>query len=446
MPTLNERLHDLAEDAPDAHQQTDGLDPTLWARGKRLQRRRRVGAAGIAAALALGIGSLTTLVVGATDQQVAPAADSTVLGLPDRLYDPSPWTPDTGETGLLGPLVALVRAQRRTFWGDTSIGVTGVSTAGDYAFLDLPDRAEGNSPQAVALSPNGRWVAYLVTGRTTGEPNTFPGDPVVGVAVYDSASGRTTRQVVETEHGLDVDQLMWIGDTVLLDYGQYDTFTANGSSTTRSPVLTWDLATGEVDRTVSPEAYPGLADATPAGDSVVVRSGPRRFQVVAADGSTIAGPRLDVKLDGPVHVTADGGLVASYENTDPPNVKSFGNSPLVVADLRGDQAGVTRRLPDTRGDRIVGWRDNEHLIVFESFAAAASYASLDVATGEKETLLVLPERFGSDVQVAYDALTGPSFAAPEPDGPTDPRWLVGLAGAIAVLLAGALTWRHRVRP
>ena len=444
MTTLTDRLCDLAEDAP-AGEGTAGADGTLWARGKRRQRRDRVASSVLAVAVVVVMGTLASVVVDAVGQREAPVADADAeLRLPDRLYVASPWTDGTDETGPIGPLVAVVAAVRRSFWGEQTLGVTGVSTTGGYAFLDLPSGAETEYGRDLALSADGRFVGYLITGSTGAEPFTGAGDPVVGVAVYDTVSGETSQQRLETRHGLKVQGPEWIGRTLVLQHAQY---VSSGSDRSfRRADLRWDLDTGEVDEALPPSAYPDLARATALGDAVVVNRGSRGFDIVASDGTVMQGPRFDVAMNGPVHVSPDGFLSAGYEDASTPSTKSVGNESLVVADVRGGDAGVTRRVPDTVGDVIVGWRDSEHLISWSTDEDVSGYVTLDVSTGETEPLLELPGGVGGNQpQIAADALSAPSFVAAEPDGPGDPRRMVWLGALLVLLLGNLIVWRRRVR-
>lgn len=444
MSTLHERLHELADDGPDGSVSA-GSDE-LWQRGRRLQRRRRAVSVTLVAVLVLGLGSLTTLVVDATAGRSIPAADAdAVLGLPDRLYLPSPWTDGTDETGPIGPLVALVGAERRTSWTEETIDVSGVSTSGDYVFLDLESRASGSSfDNGVRLSPGGRWVAYAVTGETDEEPYSGDGDPVVGVAVYDSVTGETLREIVPTDHGLDVQDLVWIGDTLVTPYSQVRSWDEDGGvRLSGQRVHRWSPADGTVEPALARPDVPGFVEATPAGDQVAVTTGRRGYEIVAADGTAEAGPRLSTATEGPVHVSPDGRTVAMRADPDSPSLFSSEPGRLVSAPTAGEQAGVATDVGDVLVSEVAAWRDDDHVVA--RVADVPGLASVDVTTGEVEPLVELPQAYGMEPQIAADAFAGPVFEAPEPDGPGDPRRIVWLGGGLLVLLAGAALWRSRVR-
>jgi hypothetical protein len=452
MTTLTDRLQRLAQDAPDAGHATG--DDGLWDRGRRLQRRRRAVTASLAVVLVLGLGSLTTLVVGVVDPRPVAVADAdAALRLPDRFYDPGPWTPGVEETGPIGPLVALFDTERRTFWGESSTGIIGVSSSGEYAFLPLSGSAQvaNGDVRDPRLSPDGRYVAYAVTGETRDEPNDLDGPALVGVGVYDTVTGETSEQLVPTDHGLAVENVGWIGDFVVMEYSQYDTFerTEDGYSTTSVDpgALRWDPSTDDLADTVSPREVPDLYDTTPVPDGLVLPDGQRRFSVVDVEGAVLALGEVDTRIEGRFLVSPDGTRVAGREDPDPAGTFGFRPSAIVVADLSGPRAGVTRDVVVSGGEPVA-WRGDDHLVVVADDRRDGDYAglvSVDVDTGETEPLLDVQQGVFGFPQVAYDAWSAPMLAAPEPDRPGDPRRMVWLGGGLVLLLAGAAFWRSRVR-
>lgn len=73
-----------------------------------------------------------------------------------------------------------------------------------YRWLDLPGMS-GEYPADVALSPDGRRLAYFLAG----EPESaFRQSDVVGYAVYDTVTGEVARHQVPTEHGLVLAQAL----------------------------------------------------------------------------------------------------------------------------------------------------------------------------------------------------------------------------------------------
>ncbi|WP_323791065.1 hypothetical protein [Nocardioides sp.] len=456
MTTLKQRLDQLAEDAPDgsASQTPEG---DLWRRGKRLQRRQGVVTASFVAALVIGIGALSSLVMDARSYSVPVADNDTevALGLPSRLYVPSPWTPSTDETGPIGPLVALVSAYRRaTTWGGEAQAFAGVSAAGGYAFLTLEDLADTEQPETpVAPSPDGRWLAYYLTGATASDPYVSEGDPVVGVALYDSVTGETKRTVLETDHGLHVDDLTWVGDTLLAEYGQITEFSSTPESSGLSAdivgFLRWDTSDGALEPAVPYKVFPNFYESSPGPDgTLVVKRGRCAFDLLSADGSIEPLSRLDVLCEGPVHLSPDGQRVVTTEDVDGAGRSTGRPGPMVVADVSGPDEGVIRVLDEKPDAGVIGWADDTHLIVqeYDETDQSRRYVSLDVDTGERVEVMEQPRGFLEyPVLIASDALTGPGFAAPEPDFPSNPRYAWALGGALVVLLGGNFLWRHRVR-
>src|ERR1700712_2626240 len=131
MTTLHDRLTDLAQDAP-----AGPPVPQLWDRGMRYRRRRRLGTCVVLLAAVLALVSLTSLSWVRARHDALPLRSPGAL--PDQLYAPSPWLPDTAGHPL-GRLAAVIRADRHTWSGASDRELVGVSaTSGEYRFLDLP--------------------------------------------------------------------------------------------------------------------------------------------------------------------------------------------------------------------------------------------------------------------------------------------------------------------
>ncbi len=275
-----------------------------------------------------------------------------------------------------------------------------------------------------ALSPDGRWVAYYVTGETSLQPYLGQGDPVVGVALYDTVTGETRRTVLETEHGLSVDGLVWVGDTLVTEYGQITDFSDDGGSMGANIVgfLRWDAATGDLDPDVSRKDYPSLYLSAPGPDgTLVVRTEGCGFSLMSPDGLTERLGKLDVRCEGQVFVSPGGLRAASTLDVDGPARKTGKPSPIVVADVTGPDAGVTRELDDDLVDAVVGWADDTHLLVAMVRDADQSlrYLSVDVVTGERTEVLERPLG-GSSSRPRSPAMPLPALGSPHPTR-TSPR-------------------------
>ncbi|MCD4534904.1 hypothetical protein LRP67_12485 [Nocardioides sp. cx-169] len=439
MSSLHDRLADLAEDGPDRPQPRDA-----WERGRRYGRRRRLQAAALSLVLLTAVGSLLGALLPALSYDVGPADAEAALRLPDRLYTPSPWLPGTDDVGEIGPLVALVGAERKT-WSGSGAGVAGVSAEGDYAFLDLPGlggalgRDQGAS---IALSDDGRLVAYPLTGRPEGEP-TF-----VGVAVYDTVTGEVTSQRIPTEHGISFGGFAWAGARLWMQYGQLEQAADEEPSSSWGSeyhVYSWDLDDGI--RRASGRLANRMPDVS-ASSGLVTWQG-RRLWVFDREGASVLRDlRLDLASDAPPALNPSGTRVAVLEDPDGDPTLSDGRPYLLRAGVvpEGENVRVaTARVGDRTADELWGWRDDWHVLVRD--LGAHALFSVDVNTGAREPMLTLPDATESPGTVlAEDALAAPRFDAPEPPHPMDPRLRLGLIVLVVLLGGGRLViWWRRER-
>lgn len=440
MTTLRDRLSDLADQAPSA------TPPgALWSTGQRIHRRRRAGTAVIvvaAVALLVGLGGLS---VWSTRVDVQPAGVETELGLPDQIYTADPHLAGTDDTGPIGPLVAVVPMVREAWVGDSSHGLLAISATGRYAFLDLPDRADFTEfDTRPAVSADGRYVAYWRAGRPSGSPGVQEGDSITGVAVYDSVTGEVVEHDVSTEHGLQPDELLWTGSYLWFDVWQLSAPRDDGFGADRVATLAWD----------------------PVSDDLVEDDGQRSIDGASAvqDLLVTVDERGDVLGASPVGETASWGRIAdlpafmsplfvSPDRTQAAAQKSRNsdrdNRGPILAGRLGASADDAVTLAPVRGtadlpvDVLLGWRDDRHVVAFEANddIGEGRLASIDIATGERETLGYVE---GSLPVVAADALAGPVLDGSEPPRVWDPRLVYG--GGAGILLAAGLAlvwWRRR---
>ncbi|WP_341924929.1 hypothetical protein [Nocardioides psychrotolerans] len=448
MSTLADRLADLADDAPHGTGDTSGASG-LWQQGRRYARRRRLETGALVVVLLLALGSVGTWVLPSASYDVAPADASASLRLPDRLFTPSPYLPGTDDVGPVGPLVAVFGAERKTWRGTASNALVGVGAAGDYAFLDLPDvapRSLGEEDQ-LALSTDGRFVGYWVAGEPEGEANYFGGDPVVGIAVLDTVTGDVLRHEVPTEHGLDVGGLVFAGDRLWADYGQFTEGAPRGAGTassTGAPPVLWDVTSDVV--TEHPELVDAdLSAATHAG-ARLVRSRERAVEVVEPSDGSAERWRLDVATEGASVVDPTGRRVAVLADLDGRGTVTSGVPKVVRAGVLGSEVPVpTQVVPGEGVAELLGWRDEQHVVGLTYRPGA--YVSIDVTTGETERLVLLPSvTWSPSTVVAADALTAPTFDAPEPPSVVAP-WVRLVVVSLALLVVGValLWWRRRAR-
>ena len=449
---LSERLAALADRATSTRSSAAGLGvppAELWRRGRRRQVRRALAATVAVAAVSAiaGIGGATAWQRVETVGPVTSPDDT--MRLPDRLYNPGPWLEGTDEAGPIGPLVAVIGADRRS-WRSRSNGLVGVSgTTGEYRFLDLPDVAilNGEFPSAPALSPDGTMLAYWTTGSSADDPLIpMRGDrPVAGVAVYDTVTGEVHRKAVVSDHGLAPQGIAWSGDTVWANYFTFNEggVEPGGYGSTFGGELTWSPATEEW-ATQTDFARSLIADGAAIGtESFVTAASRGKGYVEVGPRGEVRRFRLDAKLAVPPYLSPSGKRVAGMGL--PEDGDSQGQ--LLVAELpRSGTDGpvTTRQVPGVRGGAVLGWRDDTHVVV-RSSAEDSHYVTVDVATGATEPLVTPPAvNWTGGTTVAADAWSGPVTDAPEPDWPMDPRTRalrlgLGVAAACVVLVL----WRRR---
>ncbi|MFB9311915.1 hypothetical protein [Nocardioides plantarum] len=432
MTTLHDRLHELADDAPDG-----AGAPDAWARGVREHRVRRAGVAAIVALAVIGLG--VTLV--SWRQQAAPtpapAAPGATAVLPDEIFRPSPWLPGTDDEGPLGQLVAVVAGERKSWTGSES-GIVGISAATQrYRFLDLPSYGGG-----AALSPDGRHVAWWTTGSPSGTPNTGFGTSLTGYAVYDTVSEEVVRHEVSTKHGIDPSALAWADNRrVVAAYGQIlagdDGSEMDQGTSVEHHVETW--LPGD-DVLVLPGPVTGLESA--AGDGVLLVDHGDRYAVVdARTGRTLRLLRAEGGPSGGPVLAPGAETYAVQRGSSTPTGVTVGSveSPRDAAVIPGAE--------ETYG--IVGWAGPDAVLVLQGEADGGNLSTgtrlvrlaLD---GTSTGSIVVSDVEWPAVSLAADLLDAPIVAAEAPPTPMDPRLVAGLSAGV-VLAAGIvlLVWRRR---
>jgi hypothetical protein len=443
---LRHRLEELADTVPPAPP-----PPDLWARGVRFRRRQRAGTLAILAVTAMLLVGIGGLGWQRSSVKLASAGAGEVLAVPDRIFAPSRWLPGTDSTGPLGTLAAVVQTGRGGWFG-SSKGLVGVSAAnGTYAFLDLPDLADHAWADA-ALAPDGRHLAYWLTGETSGSPNRQNGDPVTGVGVYDPTTGATRTWPVPTQHGLWPDRLAWADDghlVIAFDQfmgGEGDDETAQ-SSGVFVPLQIWDLGQSAPFALVGTRAS-SLAGEPGGGRILIDGSGAGstyRIVDVAAGGDdrrlTVS---ADLSLGGGPSISPDGRRIAAvYGNLNPNHIG--------VADVSA--SGRAARFEPVTENRthleVLGWLDEDHVVSrvvdLTRHNEVFGLARTDLSTGERSVLVAFPNYSGgANVSTALELLARPTRPAAAPPQPVDPRILAG--GALVLVAAGGLAlrnWRRR---
>jgi hypothetical protein len=448
---LHERLADLAGHTPPVSPPGD-----LWARGVRRRRVAVAGRVAVAVVLACLVG-----VGGWSWHQTRPIQPADTHGsphLPDRFFRPSPWThPFAGPPG---QLVRVLPSQRQTLL-HSRMGLVGVTaSAGTYGFLEIPqDAALGvSSGGGVALSPDGRKVAFWTTGSPSGAPNTQMefGVTITGVATYDAVTGRVHEHQIETEHGLDPTLLLWSDDERLVfGYAQIlgPDNDDNASTSHYAATEVWQPGVGApvplsgrggfVPGTFGTRATQGLVLSAGSGGHTWWMLDP-----LTGELSTFRTDRAsDVLVPDPTHTRAVG---VPGQNTD--------SGALMVVDLpSGSSSGRTLHFRTIAGGhgwvRPLAWVGRDHLAVLHRIVAhgtdGSRYVSgridlVDLRSGTSRPLVAEWGPHGtneSDPWLATGLLGAPLVHATAPPSPTSPRWVLWVGGlALVVLLVG---WKAR---
>lgn len=426
MNDLGTALRELAREAEPATTPDSG---DLWRRGRRRVRARRLGAIGVAAGLVLAVGAVGS--AGPEPRLISPASAPHAPGIPNRVEDPPGWLP----VGNVGPLSVLGVGRRH---GQEQLFGIGADS-GRYRYLDAGSRIPGTP---VALSPNGRWVAYWA-GH---------GGVVTSLGVLDTLHGTTSGLDggSSTKQGLEPGPLTWLDDrTVLLELGQRH---KSGNSV------------------VVPEASRQTETFQPDGDGPTVRAiDPNSGVWSRGHDGTLLVPlsKPDAGLEAPVEfIGYDGALNAHGEFRLPPGgygsvsrsdnyVVAVGHTGTeghvgLLAGMVDPLGGVTalHDVGDLRVGTLLGWR-NEHSVLLTGWRhearGKAGLFEADLTSGKVDRLGDAGDDVDVVMAVAKDLLEKPLVAANPPRGP-DPRLVRGLGlGGVALLIGGYWIRRRRGR-
>ncbi|MEO5711572.1 MAG: hypothetical protein ABIQ59_17325 [Nocardioidaceae bacterium] len=437
---VRQQLDRLAQDAP------TGVPPSdLWQRGVRRRRRRLAGGAAASVLAVLVGGGLAGMVVALGPTPVVAPAAGDADAIPDRIVEPDPRTPGTDANGAPGRLAVVAGASRVAgFLGTSSDGLVGISAAdGTYRFLDLPGRLTDSSgllssDEPVALSPDGRLVAYW-QGPCGGD-----GCVASGMAVYDTVTGRVHPKRFESPKGLAPQSLSWVSaDTVLVRYGEITQRDQSSMSTRLGPNWLWTPLRDRLTKLPGSQYVDRVA---PTADGFTSWNGHRLTRWSASGTSytsrTVRVTGLDPQAPlGSLAVSPDGSriVLVSEQGSQP--------SQLYAGRLTAQGKRLAVRPLGTRAiaSSVVGWRDADHVLVQAAVGAASGVYAVDVATGATERAVAVPDQTYTPGQVyATDLWSRPTASRPAPPDRLDRR-LAALGGgaAVLVLLAALRTRRRR---
>ena len=314
--------------------------------------------------------------------------------MPDRFFRPPSTLDRTDEVGPIGRVIAVMYGEG---------GLVGVSAVtGEYRFLDLP----GLLPYGYALAPDGRHLAYWITGKTLGEPYVNDGDadeppsdpdPLpVGYAVYDTVTGKVSaRELFETQHGLHTYDMTWADDdTLALNFAH---FPEGGLPTNDTPFAApFRLFIRDLDADSAREARSreGVDNTLVSsnGHGTLVLYGDRRgsfFRLVDTDdGDRTRLLEMSVELAAVVPRLAPDGLTVGEMTGAAPDGGALVESFAVVGRIGSADRVELRRVPKFGVEsHMIGWLDSEHALVSTDWAEEDSRVLIvDVRTGEYELL------------------------------------------------------------
>lgn len=435
MTQLRSALEDLASDVPPPQPA-----PDLWRRGVR--RRRRVRAAGVLAAVLVvlaGAGGVRWVSSAPSVPEPADAPASRV-GIPDHLYAASPWTAGTDDAGPPGRIAVLYydNAQRGSWSGAGSRqGWVAVSAEdGSYRYLDELGEL---GPDAVSLSPNGRYVAFPMFGSDDPHGN----GAAVGFQVYDAVTGQVRRVPLATRYGLGTTWLTfpWAADSSAVYAEVWRDTSADGSSAEYEDTLAITPTSG--DARSLPDAGTGVEV---FGDQLVEQKG--RWLRTLGGGE--AGNLLRVPRNLDQLVRSPTGLeVAAIRDTTPATSGDAPDGEVVVGAAPPHGTLRVRSLGDLDAVDVVGWATEQSVVVTRAVPGEGmSVAAVDTRTGEVTPFVtVAPGYKGFVPQVAGDLLTSPTVPGGAPPSPWNPRLKAGLVGVLGLgaVAAGVVLWRRRTR-
>lgn len=423
------------------------VDPhETWARARHARLRDRgLALAGAAAVVALGVGLVSRL---PTPPEPA-VTGSSAPGLPDHLYTVpermSARSGDNHEAWLRDEVTSdlTVGLAAAAWLTPDGLPVVVDATEGRYHLLDLPDfsgnnwiTAVGLHPATIALSPDGRSLAY---SWATFGPDAATAPIPSGVRIVDLESGAVREVPLPGEEGTAVEALGWSADSRWLAWGG----ARLGSWTTRSMGQSEPVAgrippgatSGEeyVPRRVHPfDAAVGVdvrGRVSLFGNGAVNTWDGRHQRVVPLDELDTSARQASVDRGGRMAVPSHDGHTVLVLETAGATVR---------------RAGVAAADEADRVVRPLGWVGDELLMTTHGTTGDDEELRLFSVDSERSRVVgTVDDGVVPTLTVAIDLVTAdrPTVSRPEPDWPwSDER----RAGAIGLGVVGCLALAYGV--
>ena len=460
---MTQQLHDeLARigDAAPPVAPTPDVTPDLWRRGRRARTRGRLVATGAVLALVVGLGGLTTAVMGGPAELLPASPTPGRPGVPSTVHDVPDWLVqhpgnDTNEVALAPELdvpadLAVGRAA-----AVLAVGVDGgtlpmVVTADDGRYVPLhpPGYSDASGlnnflgeSTALALTEDGTRLAYAWWDPRAPLDAPMP----AGVRVLDLVTGEIDEVALTGGNGIDVDDLAfspdgqyvaWLG----LQTRSWTPMSRGGSTMVAGRIDLRDLSSRSValptnnsySLAVSNDGVVALWN----GRTVVLddEGEPTGVRVARPGASAWTAPRF--RDDGTL-------LAVSTTNGSLPT--------LQLPSLRIGSADVPTE--DGELHSPLGWTGDGDLVLGSAEPGSRRLATLelvdDSGTSWRGVVGTLPASGVSSVEVATGLMTGadPTLERPAPDWPwsIERRASVGALSGLVVVGFGLFVWSRRRR-
>lgn len=442
---LRDELHRIGDRAP-----VVDVDRDTWSRARRAQTRDRLLTVGALVAAVVLVAAVSGALHRVSTPPVASSSDdavpSHIWGVPERME-----ARNNDDSWMRSQVTSDVAVGRAAAAYLTPAGLPVVIGASDgaYHLLDLPGFGGNNSltarglhPPALALSPDGRQLAY---SWATFGPDAATEPIPSGVRVVDLATGSIRQVSLPGDEGTAVTALAWSPDSRWLAWTGARMSSWTSGSMGRGEPVAGRIAPGAT----TSEEFASRGLYTPDAAVAVDASGEVSFfdgvTMVTWDGAR----RQRVQDNDLVAVTAGQAPVGADGRVALPSYDTYA---LAVADpARGTVRAVDLGSPyDVPWQvRALGWVGRDVLIATDDDSGAeAALRLFSPDTGRSRVVGAVEPGVETTLTVAIDLVTPerPTVDRPEPDWPWSEErlWLtIGLGVvAVLVLLLGLRTLRR----